>query len=67
MLEMSLNPPDPIMYECPVCGEEISEGHELYFDDMGTCVGCECCLHTVYAGEYFEELDYAMRENYHDS
>ena len=62
MLEMNLNPPEPEYYECPVCGEEIPYGTELFFNDMGECVGCEECLTRKYVEDYYEDVDIAIRE-----
>ena len=48
------DPPEPTYYECPVCGEEITGGDKLYFDENGDCVGCDGCIATMYAEDYFE-------------
>lgn len=50
-----LDPPAENTYECPECGAEISPGTYLYFNDNGDCVGCEECIHTTFAEDYFEE------------
>ena len=48
-------PEDDEEYECPVCGETLSGGHELFINDNGDCVGCEFCISRKEAAEYFEE------------
>ena len=58
-----VEPPEPDMYECPVCGEEIPYGTDLYFRD-GECVGCENCITTKCVEDYWVETVEAMRENY---
>lgn len=55
MIELPIEPPEENTYECPECGAEISPGTYLYFNDNGDCVGCEECIHTAFAEEYFEE------------
>lgn len=45
-------------YECPVCGEELSGGHDLYFDESGEVVGCEFCIAKVTVADYLETQDY---------
>ena len=50
-----LDPPDEETYECPECGAEISPGTILYFTENGECVGCEECIVTAYAEDYFTE------------
>ena len=50
----AVEPPEPDTYECPVCGAEIASGTFLYFND-GECVGCEDCITTRFAEDYFEE------------
>ena len=66
MPEKSLNPPDEQVYECPVCEREIPYGTLLFYNEMGECVGCEECITTKYVEDYYEEVEYAMRENYYD-
>lgn len=67
MLERSLTPPEPEYYECPVCEAEISAGTELYFNDMGECVGCEECITTKYVEDYYEEVGWAIMEDLDDA
>lgn len=58
--EMSYNPnaiepPYEETYECPKCGSEISPGTLLYLDEYNDVLGCEECIHTRFAEDYFEE------------
>ena len=65
MLEM-INPPEDEMYECPICGAEIPNGTQLYYNDMGECVGCEECITTKFVEDVYAEEDYAVRERLYD-
>lgn len=51
----AVEPPEPTTYECPICGHELTGGNVLYFDDNDDCIGCEDCIHTKYAEDYFED------------
>lgn len=57
----AVEPPEPDMYECPVCGEDIPYGTLLYYRD-NECVGCEHCLETKFVEDVYEEDEYAVRE-----
>lgn len=46
------DPPDVGDYCCPVCGNECMMLYKTY---DGEIVGCDECLHEIYAFEYFEE------------
>ena len=61
-----INPPDEEMFVCPVCEEEIPYGTMLYYNEMGECVGCECCLTTKFVEDVYEEEEYAVRERLND-
>ena len=50
--------PEVDTFECPVCGEELSGGHNLYIDESGEVVGCECCIRTKQVADYVEEQEY---------
>lgn len=50
----AVEPPYEETYECPCCGQDIAPGTTLYFHD-GECVGCEECITTRIAEDYFEE------------
>ena len=50
----AVEPPEPDYYECPVCGTELSGGSTVYIRD-GEIVGCEECIETRDAADYFEE------------
>ena len=63
---LEINPPDEKMYVCPVCEEEIPYGTELYYNEMGECVGCEYCLTTKLVEDVYEEEEYAVRERLYD-
>lgn len=67
MLELPVNPPDEEYYECPICGEEIPYGTELYYDNMGNCVGCEECITKRFVEDVFGEEEYAVRERLYDA
>lgn len=53
-----IDPPDEETFICPVCEQEISPGTELFFNDMGECVGCEECIARQYVEDYYEDLEY---------
>ena len=55
-------PEDDAVYECPVCGTELYDGHELYYDKDGDCVGCEFCVTTRFAEDVAEEENYYKGE-----
>ena len=52
--ELPIEPPYEDTYECPVCGAEIAPGTYLYIRD-GEVVGCEECVTTKFAEDYYEE------------
>jgi len=54
--------PEVDTFECPICAEELSGGHELYFDINGDIAGCECCIKRKYVADYVEEQDYYRGE-----
>lgn len=38
---------------CPVCGEELINGDELYFQEFSDeIIGCSNCVYTQYAEDY---------------
>ena len=49
-----VDPPEEDTYECPCCGSDIAPGTYLYFHD-GECVGCEACITSKFAEDYFTE------------
>ena len=54
MREYWLDPPEYSNPVCPVCD---SECDELFFDLNHEIVGCDCCITSRDAIEYFEEQD----------
>ena len=50
-----VDPPEEDTYECPICGSEISPGTDLYINENGDVIGCEECVHTKQAEDYFTE------------
>ena len=51
----AIEPPYEETYECPVCESELSPGTLLYLNEYGDVIGCEECVHSVFAEDYFEE------------
>lgn len=58
----AVEPPDEEMFNCPVCGEEIPYGTQLYYNSNKECVGCEHCLDTKFVEDVYEEERFAYRE-----
>lgn len=56
-----VEPPEVETFECPVCGEEVFGGDELYFVN-GEIVGCDRCISTKYVADYVEEQEYYKGE-----
>ena len=50
-----VEPPFEETYECPCCGAEIAPGTTLYINENGDVVGCEECVTTKDAEDYFME------------
>lgn len=61
--EPRLDPPEPEVYKCPVCS---SEAEVYYFGQLGEIIGCENCVTTQDASDYwrdkFEEAEAIMYE-----
>lgn len=55
MPELPLEPPEEKMYECPICGAELCGASTVYIDEFGDIIGCEDCVSTKDAANYFEE------------
>ena len=53
--ELPLEPPEEKYYECPICGAELCGASTVYINDNGDIVGCEDCVFTKDAANYFEE------------
>lgn len=52
----AVEPPDEFEpYECPVCGEPLWEGDEVYLNESREIIGCVHCVTTTYAENYFED------------
>lgn len=49
--ELCLSPDDPKVFVCPVCGEECET---VFTDWFNHYVGCNVCISTIDAKEYFE-------------
>lgn len=47
-------PPEDPMPVCPECGEECDT---LYRDRTGQIVGCENCIDTLDAYDYFDDME----------
>lgn len=47
--------PEAHEYECPACGETLSEEDTVYVDGLGNVVGCEHCTKSRQAYEVFEK------------
>jgi len=45
----------PIIYVCPVCGEDLSRGDKVYKNNIGgQIIGCEHCIDAVDTEDEFE-------------
>lgn len=47
--EPSLDPPEPHIPVCPICGEETDT---FYTDYKGDVIGCDCCIQEVNAWDW---------------
>lgn len=56
MKELPINPPDPEeLPTCPECGEELGMYDKVYFDRGGNYLGCDYCIESKNADEYFTD------------
>ena len=49
---------DEIMYICPICGEELGRGDDVYVDKSGSVIGCEVCVDIRSAQYVLKEVDF---------
>ena len=65
MRDYNLDPPeDPVFQECPRCRSDYYS--TIFFDIDDNIIGCDCCVYTKDAYEYWEEQNEIAKQVHDD-